>query len=355
MKDRHISYGQFGGMLWAGVLAPVAELLPVVTLPIAGRGAWLAPLVALILLLPVIWRVGTPAGSLLTVTKEFGAFLGKGILIVYLIWIELLLTLRLGLCTRRLLVSGERDGSVWFFLLILTGLALWMGGGKLTAFARAGQLFLVLLVGVAGLVFLLSLPKIRPDWILPLWVEDITPAFRAGFPVVGCILWAVLPLLCLPIEQRETRKPLVLWIVGGCGVLTMTQLIILGNLGVGLAQRSGSPFFALTKSVGIEGAFQRVESVIAALWMLADLTLIVSFVFALREIVTVVGPTWPVKRITSGLLLLASGFALLLCRQGQALEHWNQSWVLVGNLVLYVGAIALLYVGKWISEKKIKK
>ena len=54
--------------------------------------------------------------------------------------------------------------------------------------------------------------------------------------------------------------------VGGCLLLALSQFVILGSLGATLAGRLDSPFFTLAKSVGVEGAFQRVESVITALW-----------------------------------------------------------------------------------------
>lgn len=51
MKNNdHISRTQLMTMVWAGLLAPAAELLPGLTLPAAGKGAWLAPLP------PLLWR-----------------------------------------------------------------------------------------------------------------------------------------------------------------------------------------------------------------------------------------------------------------------------------------------------------
>ena len=46
MRDNKISRTQLMALLWAGVMAPAAELLPALLLPGAGRGAWLAVLLA---------------------------------------------------------------------------------------------------------------------------------------------------------------------------------------------------------------------------------------------------------------------------------------------------------------------
>lgn len=41
-----------------------------------------------------------------------------------------------------------------------------------------------------------------------------------------------------------------------------------------MTQRMDTPFFMMVKGVGVEGAFGRVESVVIALWVLADLALL---------------------------------------------------------------------------------
>ena len=54
MEQDRISTRQLGALLWAGLMAPAAELLPAVTLPLAGRAAWLSALAALPVVLLII-------------------------------------------------------------------------------------------------------------------------------------------------------------------------------------------------------------------------------------------------------------------------------------------------------------
>ena len=67
-------------------------------------------------------------------------------------------------------------------------------------------------------------------------------------------------------------------------LLALTQGVILANLGPGLVREVDVPFFALAKSVGVEGAFQRAESAVAALWIFADLVLAGLVVSAQRQL-----------------------------------------------------------------------
>lgn len=345
MKRECLSGGQWGALLWVAALAPAAELLPGTVLALAGRGGWLAPGAALIVLLPLILL--SCRGGVTTLRESV---LGKILLTICCLWMELLVILRLGLCARRMEWAGERDGAVWYFLLTLAALALWMGEGKLSAFGRAGQIFLVLLLGAAALVLGLSLPRVRPDRILPLWTQDIGPVVRSGLPAAGSIGWAVLPMLLLPVRGREGRS-ILFWGVGGCVLLVLSQSIIIGNLGVGLSERSVSAFFDLTKSVGVEGAFQRVESVICALWMLSDLALCVALTHAIG--LAGEGAMFHVKRetVSSFALLAGAGAALWLLREGFPIEEWNRDWVWLGNLLACVLAGLGLWAGESIGKK----
>ena len=326
MKDERLSPAQWGALLWVAALAPAAELLPGLVLGLAGRGGWLSPLAAALLLLPLIRWSGRGDADTLK-----GNPAGRVVLVGCGLWMELLVVLRLGLCARRMLWSGGRDGAVWYFLLTLSAIALWMGQGRLSAFGRAGQLFLALLLGAAALILGLSIPQLRPDRVLPLWVQDVGPVLLSGLPAAGGLCWAVLPMLLLPSGERK-RGTLLGWGLGGCALLALGQLVILGNLGVGLAARSDSAFFALTKSVGVEGAFQRVESVVAALWMLSDLTLCVALTHAIGMSFEGMVPYLKRESVTSLALLTGTGGALWLCRMGAPLENWNRDWVWIGSL-----------------------
>lgn len=332
MKRQELSFPQWGCLLWAAALAPAAELLPGGTLELAGRGAWLAPLAAGLALLPLLWLAGRRDGYLPDRTLA-----DRAVLAGFGLWLYLLLILRLGLCARRMLWSGgERDGAVWYFLLTLAGLSLWMGESAVPAFGRAGQIFLALLLAAAGLVLGLSLPQLRVDRILPLWKGDVVPVLKSGVVAAGSLCWAAAPMLLLPRRACLGRQSL-LWSGGGCLLLTLAQGIILGNLGAGLAEQSDSAFFALTKSVGVEGAFQRVESVIAALWMLSDLVLCIGLLQSLDRAAGAVIAKLKEGATIPFFLLTATGGALWLCRRGMPLEVWNREWVWLGNLVACIG------------------
>ena len=352
MGDDKISRTQLMALLWAGVMAPAAELLPGLLLPGSGRGAWLAVLLAAPLVLAAGWVLGSLAGReglAENITGLLGRWLGGGVLLLYIVWGLLLLSLRLRLCAQRLLASGERDGALWFFLLAAAAMLLWMGRGKLAAFARAGQLFLTALLITAGAVLGLSLFRARPERLLPLWWSEAGPALRAALSAAGVMGWGLfLPFLMGDVRDQGENKNWhwLFWGLGGALLLAAAQGIIVGNLGTELAARLDNPFFALAKNVGVEGAFQRVEGVVAALWTFADLSMGGVLVFALRAMAARLLPERALPWVPWGAVLLGTAGALALFPALGTAELWNRRLVPAGNLILGLLLPALLWAGK---------
>ena len=199
MRDDKISRTQLMALLWAGVMAPAAELLAALLLPGAGKGAWLAVILAAPLVLAAGWLLGSLAGReglAASTVGLLGRWAGGLVLLLYIVWGLFLLSVRLRLCAQRLLASGERDGALWFFLLSVAAVLLWMGRGKLPAFARAGQLFLTALLVTAGIVLGLSLFQARPERLLPLWWDEAGPVLQAALSAAGVMGWGLfLPFL----------------------------------------------------------------------------------------------------------------------------------------------------------------
>ena len=323
MEEKQISQTQLCALLWAGLMAPAAELLPAATLPIAGRGAWLSALAALPVLLLLGWGLGRlglrPGGLAGAIRWGLGPVVGRLVLLLYFIWGELLLALRLRLCAQRLIASGERDGSLWFFLPAAALLVLWMARGKLSAFARAGQVFLAVLLTAAGAVLLLSLPQVRGEHLLPLWWGD-----------------------ALPVR--------VLWAGGGCLLLGAEQAVVIGNLGPELARRLNSPFFALAKSVGVEGAFQRVESIIAALWTFADLSLLGVLALALWKAAKQIFPRAKQKPAVTAILIPGAVLGIAAFPEGVLADAFGRETALLGNLMMGLALPLLVLAVCWGRE-----
>lgn len=322
-----LSPAQLRLLVWAGLMAPAAEDLPGLLLERAGHDAWLSVLLGSLLAL-VLGRLLFPS----PLARLGEHFPGKVLLLIYMVWMELLLALRLGLCARRLLSAGSRDGSGPFFLLVAVLLLLRLNSGTLPAFARAGQVFLAALAVTAATVLALSLPTASLERLRPVGLPPLSPALVAA----GVLSWGLLPAALLPVEG-EARRGRLAGELTACLVLVGAQVVILANLGAGLSEKVGPALFALAKGAGLEGAFQRLESVVSALWLFADLTMGGLLVFAQRRVVGLtLGEKWE-QRGSTALILGAA----LLALAGLSIGTIENIWIPVGNLVLVLSMVIL--------------
>jgi len=333
----HITVGQLGSMTWAAVLAPTVGLLPAVTVPLAGEGAWLSTLIALPALLALSLCVRKLCGGenlAQAFQRSLGAGIGRALALLYLLWAAALLAVRLRLGGERLLLTGEHDGGLWFFILLTGAGAVWMAWGKLAAFARAARLFCVTLLAVLGGVIVLAAFQLKGENLWPIGPQDLPGVLLAAVPALGGLCYGIYAAFFLdsvtavPGDRGVWTK----WTAGGCVALSAMQLAVVGSFGPQLTLRLGLPFLTLAKSVGVEGAFQRLEGLVSALWLLGDLAVLTLLLLACGRLGQAV---WPgAKRHTgvifAGLLGLAGAAAL---REPIHVQELERTWVLAGNLV----------------------
>lgn len=347
MEQDKISFHQLMALFWAGIMGPAAELLPAVTTGIAGPAGWLSTVLALPILLCACWiiaRLTRQGGSLADgIVRALGPAAGKGVLFLYIVWMEGVLVLRLRLSAQRLLSAGERDGALWFFLFALAALGLWLASGKLAALSRAAELFFAVLMAGAAAVIGLALFQVKPENLLPVWTQDLGPALYSALPGAGVLGYGLFAaFLWGQVAQPGPGRRWLRWGVGGCLALSVAQLVILGAFGPALTARLKSPFFQLAQSVGVDGAFQRVESVITAIWVFSDLALLAGLLWGMRILChTVFGARDP--RVVNVTALLPAVVVALAAFSGKlAAESLGRSVVLVGNLFMGLALPALV-------------
>ena len=340
MEKERISTGQMTATAWAAVLAPAVGILPGLCARLAGEGGWLAPLTALpaILLLGRMLERQGKDGLLLSRLGRPGEWL---LTIIYIVWALLLAAARLRLSGQRLLFTARREVGLWFFLPVLAAMALWMTRGKTGAFVRAGAVFSRILTLALVVVLGLTAFQIRPEHLWPIWTGDLLPVLRAAVAALGVLCYGVYAAF-LPCDREKEGQSWRGRAVGACCVLAALQLSVLGNMGAELAGAVEDPFLTLSKHVGVDGAFQRVESLVSALWLLADLALLGLLLRACCALTRNMVPGWDKKRIAPvlvGLALLGSGLGF---RDALLAQRFEWGVAPVGNLVLGLGVPAVL-------------
>lgn len=348
--------------MFAALLSPAVRALPAWTAATAGRGAWLTGLTAFppLLLCGWLWALllrRTPAGGGPSEAFQgaLGKPLGKALTIIYMVWALFLLCLEGRLYGERMLSAGYRGASLAAFLLVLLGLVLWMGRRKLSAFARAAEMFYLILSLTLGLVLVFAILDITPENVLPVWTGDLPGVVAATAVPVGVLCAGVYgAFLAGGVSPRpdDGRRGLR-WLAAGCVVLALLQFGVLAQLGPELSARLDAPFFEVARGVGVAGAFQRVESVAIALWVLSDLALMGMLLFAGRAMAGAVfgpkGGKW------APVLLAALAFlgGLMGFRDGAAAKYLAATVAPAGNLLLaFPVPLLVLLIGAARERKK---
>lgn len=316
---------------WAACLAPAVTILPAAAAR-AGAGGWIAP----VLVLPVLWavdcllrRVGT-GGLARGSCAVLGKWGGRILTIIYIMWAVLLGAMQLRVGAGRVEAVAALPVEPWMLWAGIVLLALWMARGKPAACARWAVIVFGGLLAVLSAISLLALRQMRWDNLLPLW--------DGGEKLPGAIA-VTLAILCVRVysaflpgveAQRAKRYPALV-----CLLLSGLLLTIQGNLGTPLAARLEDPLLTLCRNVGVEGAFQRAESLLAAVLLLADLALLTLLLWAMRLAAGQAWPTCSGGHVAAGIGLgMFAAASLPICTQQTEMLRYRI--VPAGNFVLGV-------------------
>ena len=221
-----------------------------------------------------------------------------------------------------------------------------MGRGKLAAFVRAGEIFYLALSTALGMVLLFGLFQVETRHILPIWIEDVPAILNGTVPVLGVLGYGIFGAFLAGDVVREegNRKRCLSWAAVLCGVFLALEMVCLGNFGPVLTARMEAPFFMMVKGIGVYGAFERVESVIIALWVLSDLALLGIFVFACRKMAV---ELWSIKEegraVVLPLVFAALFGAIFLLPDEFTTSQQLETILRTENLVLGILVPLLLY------------
>ncbi len=326
MKQQYISLHQLLSLTMLALLSLGVELAAL--LMRAGSALWLVPLLAflpvmLILLLALRGKKQLAARDLVSeMPRALGKAGGGMALVLFALWAVVQIVIQTARAIARL--GDTRSGHLVLGVLLLA-LAVWMALKSLPAFARSCEIFLVIFAVALLGVLLLSLPRLEAGYCLLFSKQELSAVPGNALSLLGsCSVGLYALFLCGAVRPREGdpgriyRRVLFFFFA-----LSALFALLVGVFGAPLAGRLERPFFQLVAGLGVEGAFQRLEALYSALWMLGDLALLGLLLFAIKKIGIGLGMQAGKKGMAVLLIACAAlGFV------GAVVLYGRQEWLL---------------------------
>lgn len=359
-----LSQTQFLVIFWGGMLAPITETLVTLTARTTERGAFLAPLLALPFLVVIGYVYQELCG-----TKGFaegikGCFSnvsGNIVLGIYSLWGVVLTTVRLQVVAERFQWVGYKEGAIQMILPLVALFVLWMTASHFSAFARASTIFFGGLLVCFVVVLTFSLGEVTVYRVLPFGSRDIQPIIEATLGVLS-----LMGLLCYTgfflgdVTQKDASstgkqwgRTWILWCVVGCVALSLYVFIATGVFGQQLLVDMSSPFLQLAKGVRISGGVQRIESLVASLWVFSDFILLGVLLRGTCVSVEKILENAKKKRkglvIMGGIVAVATFFGVWLPPFG---ETWEKLLLSIQLVLAWILPLGLFFVKKVLHYPK---
>lgn len=347
-------------MICGGLISPATLLLPQMTAKRGGASGWWSPLLAMLILLLAAWcmsvlfhgtKQGVGMGQIMQ--SALGKWVGRILIAVYFLWGVFLLGLFTRVASSRLSVAYQTNSTLAFCVALLA-LILWMAVGKVSAFGRASEVFYLALAISFGAIVLFCLFKIRWDYAMPQNRMNFIKGASAAFPVLGVASIGIFGTFLggLVTRRPENKGRGFGWLIVSCVTFTLLLLVVTGRVGSVLEAKLNTPFITLVEDIGVKGAFQRMEALVGAIWVLSDLILLGGLTLACRAMMAdLFPPCRKAQRWLAVPIVVAGGALAILLPQKVEENSFLWSVVLTGNLGLGIGIPAFVLIAAKLRKR----
>ena len=271
---------QLRAMCFVASLAAVTRLLPKAPAQAAGNAGWLAPLCALpLLLLFLVFfcsfmktrREDEGLGEL--ILRRNGRALGSALLLIAAAYLLLSSGFILRTGAHRLNSTIYPAAGPWMFMLTMLALGTAAALGPVKALPRASRVFAPILTAVMLLAVIFALGSVDPKNLFPLYDATVFDIFLGSLSVVeiyGSVIWCAAVLEAHTPLEGGRFSFFARWLVPVCLLLTVFCAVMIGIYGAALTARFSHPFFSMVRDVTLFQSLERLDALVAALWVLSD-------------------------------------------------------------------------------------
>lgn len=298
MEDR-ISQRQLLAMAFVSILSPAIRLLPEYVAGVAGRAAWIAPVIAAvpIILLALIshWFTknrGDGEGMTELLVRSVGKPVGILIVVAIALWAIFYAGFILRIAAERLIASAYPRGHIMFFLMPLLLVAVIAAMGKVKNLGRTAEAYVIIISAALAVILIFAAADIKIENLMPITIPDLKPMGEATLAIVDVVgVYGYFTFLYGHVKKRDAgKKKLLIWTGATIVVVFGIMITTVGTLSAWLVTKMENPFFAMVKNVSFFGVVERIEAILLGIWVVTDFIYLSVLLSVIGEIFTSIIP-----------------------------------------------------------------
>jgi len=352
-----ISRRQFLSICFIALLSPVMRRVPSYSVKYAGTAAWLAPLAALVPCALCCWVIcwflskrEEHEGLGDIILRALGNGFGKVVLAIIALWLIFFggTVVRFGVDRLRTTIYPDIKPTGFSILMFLSLLPVTMG--ELRALARLSSVFRPVIILMLSLIFIFVLPDIHPENLLPVSRLDVMPLLTSVPHNVNIASSGLFFAFLMDRVERREGSSFPALAGFGAGMFACITLVIVttvSTFGAMLTEKFSNPFFAMVRNISILGTVERIEAIIAGLWVVVDFIMAASLFSIIVTLLFLIFPG--IDRRLAGLLSVALPAVVCLSIPSNIfkLEELGLGFIPIsGAVVLFVIIFGAGFIGK---------
>ncbi|MDR7077125.1 spore germination protein KB [Neobacillus niacini] len=276
LEKGKMNAGEFSIIVFTFTVGTAIISLPALLATIAKQNAWIASALtifpSLLFIFVYIQLISLyPSMTYVEVNEKIlGKWFGKLASVLYLTYVLIITSggyRAIGdFFTTQVMVDTPIQVIIILFVLTsVFGVRL-----GLEVICRTALIFFPWIILLLSILFLFLIPQIKLENIQPIFGEGIKPIISGSLHQLGLpYLQLIILLMVTPFvaEKSEMKKSFYLATIMGGFILTIIVLFSILVLGADFTSRQAYPTYILGKKISIGNFFERVEVIVAIIWV----------------------------------------------------------------------------------------
>jgi len=291
VREEKITFSQFAAAAAVSAFSPISRLLPKSALEVAGKSAWVAPLLSflpLLLLCTILKGLlrDEECGLCGALESALGKWAGRVIAVILGAWVIFYGGFLIRSGAERYISTVYKDEKLWVFIFTIALVALVGALGSVRSISRMAQICAAIVGSTMVILLMLGLPDMERYYLLPVNALDAGRIGASMLPVFNVATsWVLLTFLSGYVRPgSRCRGSILRWSAYIIMLMLVVIVATVGVLGPEMSESQQYPFFVLISNLKVFNIFERIEPVTVMIWVLTDFVFVAMLMMSAGEV-----------------------------------------------------------------------